>query len=80
MLPSDNPSKIRTIGLDRSINLLGFARTAGGDTSEVVLGDVIQMPWRQGAFVSSLDTIRVITLSKFTIHRISPSLSPPYIT
>ncbi|KIM26041.1 hypothetical protein M408DRAFT_73274 [Serendipita vermifera MAFF 305830] len=58
-LPSENPSRIRTIGVDRSINLLGFARTSGVGTSEVVLGDVIQLPWRAGTFdfVISIATI-----------------------
>ena len=51
-LPAEDPSRIRMIGMDRSINLLRFARAAGTDMSEVLLGDVIQFPWRNGAFVS----------------------------
>lgn len=53
-LPLDRPSgSIWTIGLDRSKNLLTLARAAGGEGAirEVVWGDVLGRPWRDGAFV-----------------------------
>ena len=53
-LPLDRPGSVWTIGLDRSRNLLQIARTAGGNGTirEVVWGDVLGRPWRDGAFVS----------------------------
>lgn len=51
-LPSEEPSRIKTIGVDRSRNLLTIAQKVGKNGNEVVLGDVIDIPWRQGAFVS----------------------------
>lgn len=50
-LPTERPSSVRTIGVDRSFNLLEIARTAGNDGSEVVQGDVLDSPWRAGLFV-----------------------------
>ncbi|KAH9484025.1 tRNA (carboxymethyluridine(34)-5-O)-methyltransferase [Psilocybe cubensis] len=51
-LPLDRPGDIWTIGLDRSKNLLGIARTAGNANifREVVLGNVLDNPWRKGIF------------------------------
>ncbi|KAG6845737.1 hypothetical protein H0H87_005003 [Tephrocybe sp. NHM501043] len=51
-LPLDRPTDILTIGLDRSINLLQIARTAGESqrTHEVVWGDVLGHGWRPGVF------------------------------
>ncbi|TFK27369.1 hypothetical protein FA15DRAFT_679020 [Coprinopsis marcescibilis] len=51
-LPLERPAAIWTIGLDRSINLLQLARTAGSDNvlREVVLGNVLDHCWRTGAF------------------------------
>lgn len=43
-----------TIGLDRSRNLLEIAQNAGGKRREVVWGNVLDRPWRAGAFVRSL--------------------------
>lgn len=53
-LPLDRPGNICTIGLDRSRNLLEIARIPadGGNIREVVLGDVLENPWRAGALVS----------------------------
>jgi tRNA (uracil-5-)-methyltransferase TRM9 len=51
-LPTEDPSSIRTIGVDRSINLLKIAQKVGKDGCEAVLGDVIDVPWRKGIFVS----------------------------
>ena len=55
-LPLDRPGQICTIGLDRSRKLLEIARTPGEGTivREVVLGNVLDNPWRAGAFVSKL--------------------------
>ena len=50
-LPSDRPGCVWPIGLDRSINLFRIARRAGDVDREVVLGDVLDNPWREGAFV-----------------------------
>ena len=52
-LPSDRPGAVWTIGLDRSINLLKLAKRAGDVDREVVWGDVLDHPWRNGAFVRS---------------------------
>jgi len=49
-LPLDRPGKIWTIGMDRSRNLLEFAKDAGGVAREVVQGNVIDNPWRPGTF------------------------------
>ncbi|KAG6865022.1 hypothetical protein C0991_005568 [Blastosporella zonata] len=51
-LPLDRPTDILTIGLDRSINLLQIARTAGEAqrTREVVWGDVLGHGWRPAIF------------------------------
>ncbi|KAG8798660.1 tRNA methyltransferase, has a role in tRNA modification [Serendipita sp. 399] len=58
-LPPQNASIIRTIGLDRSINLLQIAKNAARDGSDVLLGDVMNMPWRTRVFdyVISIATI-----------------------
>ncbi|KAF8955456.1 hypothetical protein BDZ97DRAFT_1907645 [Flammula alnicola] len=51
-LPLDRPGDIWTIGLDRSRNLLEIARKAGatGVLREVVVGNVLDNPWRSGIF------------------------------
>ena len=51
-LPADRPGSVHTVGLDRSLNLLKIAKRAGNIDREVVWGDVLDNPWRQGAFVS----------------------------
>lgn len=55
-LPLDRHGGVRTIGLDRSRNLLMYARNAGGKSegdsrNEVVVGDVLDQVWRPGVFV-----------------------------
>ena len=57
-LPLDRPGDIWTIGLDRSRNLLEIARKAGRSdfTREVLVGNVLDNPWRPAVFVSSCDT------------------------
>lgn len=52
-LPLDRPGGSWTVGLDRSTNLLSFARSAGGKAREVVLGDAMKCCWRNGIFVCS---------------------------
>ena len=54
-LPLDRPGHICTIGLDRSRKLLEIARipSNGANVREVVLGNVLDNPWRVGTFVSS---------------------------
>jgi len=49
-LPLERPTDVWTIGLDRSRNLLKIAQTAGGIQREVIWGDVLGRPWRDGAF------------------------------
>jgi len=51
-LPLDRPGDIWTIGLDRSSNLLQIAKAAGasGVVREVLLGNVLDVPWRLGVF------------------------------
>nr|VWO98775.1 Hormone-sensitive lipase [Ganoderma boninense] len=50
-LPTDRPGSVWTIGLDRSLNLLKIAKRAGDVDREVVWADVLENPWRPGAFV-----------------------------
>lgn len=64
-LPIEEPSRIRTIGLDRSINLLQIAQKARKDTNDVVLGDAIQTPWRPGSFDY---TISIATIHHLATH------------
>lgn len=52
-LPLSRPKSVWTIGLDRSRNLLEFARQAGGKRQDVVWGDVLDLGWRVGVFVST---------------------------
>ncbi|KAF9036602.1 hypothetical protein BJ165DRAFT_1354452 [Panaeolus papilionaceus] len=51
-LPLDRPGQLMTIGMDRSKNLLAIARHAGGGDviREVVQGNVLDNPWRNGIF------------------------------
>jgi len=62
-LPIERPGSVWTIGLDRSRNLLDIARTAGGVYREVVWGDVLCKPWRDGVFD--------YTISIATVHHLS---------
>jgi len=66
-LPLDRPGHICTIGLDRSRNLLDIARVPvdGTNLREVVLGDVLDNPWRVGSFVSFSDFPEFHTLKYF---------------
>ena len=59
-LPIDRPGSVWTVGFDRSRNLLDIAKRAGGVDRDVVWGDVLDGPWRHGAFVSRDDRQRVV--------------------
>ncbi|KAG6919935.1 hypothetical protein DXG01_013284 [Tephrocybe rancida] len=82
-LPLDRPNDILTIGLDRSINLLQIARTAGESqqTREVVLGDVLGRGWRPGVFdyAISIATIHHLATHRrriLAVQRLIESVSP----
>ncbi|GJJ12418.1 hypothetical protein Clacol_006660 [Clathrus columnatus] len=64
-LPLDRPNSICTIGLDRSRNLLKFARQAGGKKRDVIWGDVLDLGWRTGIFDYAI--------SIATIHHLASS-------
>ncbi|KAK7693391.1 hypothetical protein QCA50_002959 [Cerrena zonata] len=66
-LPEDRPGCVLTVGLDRSRNLLQIARKAGGEGAvrEVVWGDALGHPWRDGAFVRNNKSHRN-ELNKYT--------------
>lgn len=49
-LPLNRPNSIWTIGLDRSRNLLEFARQAGEKERDVIWGDILGTGWRMGVF------------------------------
>jgi len=73
-LPLDRPGDIWTIGLDRSKNLLQIARRAGVNTAvrEVLVGDVLDIPWRLGVFVS-------FSTSHWHIGRLKKRRTMPYL-
>ncbi|KAF8638845.1 hypothetical protein AX17_001903 [Amanita inopinata Kibby_2008] len=50
--PTDRPGDVWSIGVDRSLNLLKIARTAGesGVIREVVWGNILHNCWRTGLF------------------------------
>ncbi|KAF8275098.1 hypothetical protein EI94DRAFT_1768400 [Lactarius quietus] len=82
-LPTDDPGKIWTIGLDRSQSLLNIARTAGnsGTIREVVKGDVLGQGWRRGAFdyAISIATIHHLATGErrvTAVKRLLESVSP----
>ncbi|EPT06201.1 hypothetical protein FOMPIDRAFT_1110532 [Fomitopsis schrenkii] len=62
-LPQGRPGSVWTIGLDRSRNLLEVAQNVGDIRREVVWGNVVDRPWRAGAFD--------YTISIATIHHLS---------
>ncbi|TFK54955.1 S-adenosyl-L-methionine-dependent methyltransferase [Heliocybe sulcata] len=81
-LPLDRPGQLWTIGLDRSINLLRIAQTVGQHYREVVLGNVLDFPWRYGAFDYAISIATIHHLStherrkaavKSLLHSISPN-------
>ncbi|KAI0306643.1 hypothetical protein B0F90DRAFT_1808293 [Multifurca ochricompacta] len=75
-LPTDNPGRIWTVGLDRSPNLLSLARTAG-----VVRGDVLEGGWRRGAFdyaisIATLHHLATVDRRVTVVKRLFESVSP----
>ncbi|KZT26268.1 S-adenosyl-L-methionine-dependent methyltransferase [Neolentinus lepideus HHB14362 ss-1] len=82
-LPLDRPGQLWTIGLDRSINLLRIAQTVGQKHREVVLGNVLDVPWRRGAFDYAISIATIHHLStherrKTAVKSLLQSISPDY--
>ncbi|KAI0721026.1 S-adenosyl-L-methionine-dependent methyltransferase [Cerioporus squamosus] len=82
-LPSDRPGAVWTIGLDRSINLLKLAKRAGDVDREVVLGDVLDNPWRRGAFDYAISIATIHHLAtperrKVAVQRVLEAISPTH--
>ncbi|KAI8998575.1 S-adenosyl-L-methionine-dependent methyltransferase [Trametes punicea] len=82
-LPSGRPGSVWTVGLDRSRNLLEIARRAGGVEREVVWGDVLDRPWRLGAFDYALSIATIHHLAtharrKAAVRRLLESISPSH--
>ncbi|KAH9856950.1 S-adenosyl-L-methionine-dependent methyltransferase [Lenzites betulinus] len=82
-LPAERPGSVWTVGLDRSRNLLEIAKHAGGSEREVVWGDVLDGPWRTGAFdyAISIATIHHLATSerrKVAVRRLIESIAPAH--
>ncbi|TFK92125.1 S-adenosyl-L-methionine-dependent methyltransferase [Polyporus arcularius HHB13444] len=82
-LPYDRPGAVWTIGLDRSINLLKLAKRAGDVDREVVLGDVLDHPWRRGAFDYAISIATIHHLAtperrKLAVQRVLETISPSH--
>jgi len=82
-LPLDRPGESWTIGLDRSANLLDFAKSAGSKAREVVLGDAIECCWRTGVFdyAISIATIHHFSTTerrKLAVQSLLRCLSPKH--
>ncbi|KLO18633.1 S-adenosyl-L-methionine-dependent methyltransferase [Schizopora paradoxa] len=82
-LPLDRPGESWTIGLDRSSNLLNFAKSAGGKSREVVLGDAMDCCWRSGAFDYAISIATIHHFStperrKWAIQALLRCLSPDH--
>ncbi|KAI0647117.1 S-adenosyl-L-methionine-dependent methyltransferase [Trametes meyenii] len=82
-LPSDRPGSVWTVGLDRSRNLLDIARQAGGAEREVVWGDVLDRPWRAGAFdyaisIATIHHLATPARRKAAVKRLLESISPSH--
>ncbi|KAI0748183.1 S-adenosyl-L-methionine-dependent methyltransferase [Daedaleopsis nitida] len=81
-LPYDRPpGTVWTVGLDRSINLLKLAKRAGDADREVVWGDVLDNPWRRGAFDYAISIATIHHLATparrvSAIQRLLESISP----
>ncbi|KAI0079903.1 S-adenosyl-L-methionine-dependent methyltransferase [Panus rudis PR-1116 ss-1] len=76
-LPLDRPGSIWTIGMDRSRNLLQIARTAGEGNiiREVVWGDVLGHPWRDGAFDYAISIATIHHLSTYSRRKLAVQAS-----
>ncbi|KAH9951220.1 S-adenosyl-L-methionine-dependent methyltransferase [Amylocystis lapponica] len=82
-LPLERPGSVWTVGLDRSRNLLDIARRGGGVLREVVWGDVLDRPWRDGAFDYAISIATIHHLSthvrrKVAVQRLLQSVSPAH--
>ncbi|CAL1704488.1 unnamed protein product [Somion occarium] len=84
-LPADRPGSVWTIGLDRSRNLLQIARKAGEGSTirEVIWGDVLGHPWRDGAFDYAISIATIHHLStharrRLAVQRLLKCLSPSH--
>ncbi|RPD66208.1 S-adenosyl-L-methionine-dependent methyltransferase [Lentinus tigrinus ALCF2SS1-7] len=82
-LPSDRPGAVWTIGLDRSINLLKLAKRAGDVDREVVWGDVLDNPWRRGAFDYAISIATIHHLAtperrKVAVQRVLEAICPSH--
>jgi len=84
-LPLDRPGDIWTIGLDRSSNLLQIAKAAGasGVVREVLLGNVLDVPWRLGVFDYAISIATIHHLStherrRSAVKRLLESVSPDH--
>ncbi|KAF8162893.1 hypothetical protein B0H34DRAFT_299099 [Crassisporium funariophilum] len=84
-LPLDRPGDIWTFGLDRSINLLEIAKNAGtGEVRrEVILGNVLDNPWRMGIFDYAISIATIHHLAtherrRLAVQRLLQSVSPSH--
>ncbi|KAH9946058.1 S-adenosyl-L-methionine-dependent methyltransferase [Epithele typhae] len=82
-LPSDRPNGVWTVGFDRSLNLLKIAKRAGDGEREVVWGDVLDHPWRTGAFDYAISIATIHHLAtpyrrKVAVQRLLQSISPAH--
>ncbi|KAI0362187.1 S-adenosyl-L-methionine-dependent methyltransferase [Trametes cingulata] len=82
-LPSERPGSVWTVGLDRSRNLLEIAKRAGGVEREVVWGDVLDRPFRLGAFdyaisIATIHHLATAARRKAAVKRLLESISPSH--
>ncbi|KAI1795809.1 S-adenosyl-L-methionine-dependent methyltransferase [Ganoderma leucocontextum] len=80
-LPADRPGSVWTIGLDRSVNLLKIAKRAGDVDREVVWADVLDNPWRPGAFDYAISIATIHHLAspvrrKIAVQRLLEAIAP----
>ncbi|KAF9069851.1 hypothetical protein BDP27DRAFT_661886 [Rhodocollybia butyracea] len=73
--------RVWTIGLDKSLNLLKIAKNAGGVSREVVRANVLDQPWREGAFDYAISIATIHHLAtherrKQAVKRLLQSVSP----
>ncbi|KAL5533117.1 TRM9 [Sanghuangporus sanghuang] len=83
MAPQEREGVYWTIGLDRSVRLLDIAKLAGGRSRECVLADVLDNPWRNGAFDFAISIATIHHLStrerrKNSIQNLLNCLSPSH--